>query len=150
MTIKTAISYLERTPLSLVSRCWNNRAAALETYMRRVYRAHKILDISVNADGDEMTVDWSCRFRDTDPNDSPVSLTIRDVCRLFNVFLFFRTDEKDRSRHAGLFESYLLWLMFALSFSHRAMRCGTSSVPPTVFAVPGSGRSTNVLGALFS
>lgn len=40
--------------------------------MRRVYRAHEILDISVNADGDEMSVDWSFRFRDTAPKDSPV------------------------------------------------------------------------------
>lgn len=40
--------------------------------MRRVYRAHEILSISVNADGDEMSVDWSFRFRDTAPQDSPV------------------------------------------------------------------------------
>lgn len=40
--------------------------------MRRVYRAHEILDISVDADGD-MTVDWSFRFRDTPPDQSPVS-----------------------------------------------------------------------------
>ncbi|CAN0270215.1 unnamed protein product, partial [Hapterophycus canaliculatus] len=48
------------------------RAAALETYMRRVYRAHKILDISVDTSGEEMSVDWSFRFRDTAPADSPI------------------------------------------------------------------------------
>ncbi|CAM9940346.1 unnamed protein product [Pylaiella littoralis] len=48
------------------------RAAALETYMRRVYRAHEILDISVDTSGAEMTVDWSFRYRDTAPADTPV------------------------------------------------------------------------------
>lgn len=40
--------------------------------MRRVYRAHEILDISVDTSGAEMVVDWSFRFRDTSPDDSPV------------------------------------------------------------------------------
>lgn len=50
------------------------RAAALETYMRRVYRAHEILDIKVDVEGDEMTIDWSFRFRDVSPGLTPVSL----------------------------------------------------------------------------
>lgn len=41
--------------------------------MRRVYRAHEILDISVDTSGAEMTVDWSFRYRDTAPADTPVS-----------------------------------------------------------------------------
>lgn len=41
--------------------------------MRRVYRAHEILDISVDTSGAEMTVDWSFRYRDTSPADTPVS-----------------------------------------------------------------------------
>ncbi|CAN0026974.1 unnamed protein product, partial [Sphacelaria rigidula] len=48
------------------------RAAALETYMRRVYRAHEILDISVDFEGDSMAVDWSFRFRDVPADQSPV------------------------------------------------------------------------------
>lgn len=44
--------------------------------MRRVYRAHKILDISVDTSGEEMSVDWSFRFRDTAPDDSPVRRTL--------------------------------------------------------------------------
>lgn len=50
-----------------------HRSAALETYMRRVYRAHEILDISVDTSGAEMAVDWSFRYRDTAPADTPVS-----------------------------------------------------------------------------
>lgn len=44
--------------------------------MRRVYRAHEILDISVDTSGAEMTVDWSFRYRDTAPADTPVSTVL--------------------------------------------------------------------------
>lgn len=47
--------------------------------MRRVYRAHEILDISVDAHGDEMSVDWSFRFRDTAPELSPVSFVFKII-----------------------------------------------------------------------
>ncbi|CAM9423058.1 unnamed protein product [Ascophyllum nodosum] len=49
------------------------RAAALETYIRRVYRAHEILNIAVDAEeGGKMSVEWSFRFRDTSPQKSPI------------------------------------------------------------------------------
>lgn len=52
----------------------DGRAAAFETYMRRVYRAFEILDIKVDAEADEMTVDWAFRFRDVAPELTPVSM----------------------------------------------------------------------------
>lgn len=48
-------------------------AAALETYIRRVYRAFEIMDISVKAETPGMTVDWAFRFRDVSPELTPVS-----------------------------------------------------------------------------
>ena len=46
------------------------RKAALEVYVRRVYRAHNILDIAV--DTDKGTVAWKFQFRDTPADQSPV------------------------------------------------------------------------------
>lgn len=59
------------------------RAAALETYMRRVYRAHEILDISVDTEEGRGTVNWSFRFRDVAPDQSPVSRVKETPCLLF-------------------------------------------------------------------
>ncbi|KAG5181165.1 acetyl-CoA carboxylase [Tribonema minus] len=50
------------------------RKAALEVYIRRVYRAHKVLSLNVNTSGRYMTVDWTFRFSDTPPADSPVRI----------------------------------------------------------------------------
>ena len=50
------------------------RAAALEVYVRRVYRAHNIIDISVqNIDG-RLTTNWKFQFADTPAEVSPVRI----------------------------------------------------------------------------
>uniref|UniRef100_A0A7R9U720 Acetyl-CoA carboxylase n=1 Tax=Pinguiococcus pyrenoidosus TaxID=172671 RepID=A0A7R9U720_9STRA len=46
------------------------REAAFEVYIRRVYRAHRIVDISVDPDAGE--VKWSFQFRDTPQDQSPI------------------------------------------------------------------------------
>jgi len=49
------------------------RKAAMEVYVRRVYRANKILDISVEDQPDGTThVHWRFQFQDTPPDDTPI------------------------------------------------------------------------------
>lgn len=89
------------------------RSAALETYMRRVYRAHEILDISVGVDGDEATVDWSFRFRDTSPKDSPVK---KYFFRTFFFFSFSNIVLSFPSRFVFCFSLFSLLFFFYLFF----------------------------------
>ncbi|CAM9330367.1 unnamed protein product [Chrysoparadoxa australica] len=55
------------------------RKAALEIYLRRVYRAHDILEITVNDEFPDdpskgLSAQWSFRFRDTPPDESPIRI----------------------------------------------------------------------------
>lgn len=67
------------------------RDAALETYIRRVYRAFEILDIKVNAGAEQMTVDWAFRFRDVSPDLTPVrEVVVLESLQGFNFLCLVR------------------------------------------------------------
>jgi acetyl-CoA carboxylase / biotin carboxylase 1 len=48
------------------------RAAALEVYVRRVYRAHSILSIDVATVDGRLTANWKFQFADTPAEESPI------------------------------------------------------------------------------
>ena len=62
------------------------RAAALEVYVRRVYRAHRILGINVVNDNGRLTCTWTFQFADTPEEVSPVRVgqmsVVKDIAGL--------------------------------------------------------------------
>lgn len=55
------------------------RSAAVEVYIRRVYRAHRITDISVEEAGDRITCSWTFSYADTEVKDAVERLGMLSV-----------------------------------------------------------------------
>ena len=58
---------------------------AVEVYVRRVYRAHRIKTIDVDTIGGRLTCSWTFQFADTPVNDSPFRVGQMSVVRDFGM-----------------------------------------------------------------
>lgn len=55
------------------------RSAALEVYIRRVYRAHRILDLSVSHDNGRMSCSFTFQFADVPQSEAPIRQGLLEV-----------------------------------------------------------------------